>query len=222
MRTFFSVDNFLFYCCMVVLDVAVLSLLWLVCCLPLVTIVPATAALYYSCVKCVRFKQPAPYLNFFQSFLGNLRTGVPVSAAFLVVAWVLYKLYGVLNVMLPDGSGVTAVVIIGFLLFLLFPVGVFSVAYGLLSRFGYTASALIMDAVRLTFKHLPLVAVIAVVNAAAVLFCIKFVYFMPWLVMPAVSTLLVSRKMEPLLRPYTPDLEALMELPEEDRPWYLK
>ena len=156
MRSFFSADNFLFYCCMVVLDVAVLSLMWLVCCIPVVTIVPATAALYYSCVKCVRFRNEGPYLNFLSSFRENLRVGVPVSAAFAAAAWLLYKCYGVMEVLLPDGGMVTAAVIIGFLLFCLFPVAVFSVAYGLLSRFTYTSSALLRDAVRLTFLHFTL------------------------------------------------------------------
>ena len=33
------------------LDIVVLSVLWLVCSLPIVTIGPASAALYYSCAK---------------------------------------------------------------------------------------------------------------------------------------------------------------------------
>ena len=47
-----------------VLDIVVLSVLWLICSLPIVTIGPASAALYYSCAKCLRYKEPHPYGSF--------------------------------------------------------------------------------------------------------------------------------------------------------------
>lgn len=35
-------------------DILLLSALWFICCVPLITIGAATTALYYSCVKAVR------------------------------------------------------------------------------------------------------------------------------------------------------------------------
>ena len=55
MQSFFSGENFFFRATGRILDLVVLSLLWLVCSLPMVTVGPATAALYYSCVKCLRY-----------------------------------------------------------------------------------------------------------------------------------------------------------------------
>ena len=57
---FFSGSNPIFRFAGRVLDVIVLSALWLFCSLGVVTIGPATAALYYSCAKCLRRGEPGP------------------------------------------------------------------------------------------------------------------------------------------------------------------
>ena len=75
-------------------DICGLSLLWALLCLPVVTIGPATAALYYPVVKAVRRKDREAFHAFFHSFRQNLRTGIPATllwaaALALLASWLM-------------------------------------------------------------------------------------------------------------------------------------
>lgn len=51
-----------------VFDVVAARVLWAVCCLPIVTILPATSALYYVAVKQVRKNSGSLFSDSFSSF----------------------------------------------------------------------------------------------------------------------------------------------------------
>lgn len=51
-----------------VTDVVGLTLCWLLCCLPVVTLFPATAALYDAVVHGIRYREEGPYKRFFRTF----------------------------------------------------------------------------------------------------------------------------------------------------------
>ena len=53
-------------------DLLILSLLWLVCSLPLVTVGASTAALYDAMARCVRGGEPMPWRRFWQTFRREL------------------------------------------------------------------------------------------------------------------------------------------------------
>ena len=57
-------------------DVVGVSLLWIVCCLPVVTIGPATSALYLTTLRCIRQGEGHTYGRFFRSFRENLKVGI--------------------------------------------------------------------------------------------------------------------------------------------------
>ena len=55
------------------IDIVWLGILWLLCSLPVVTVGAASAALYYTMVKCVRHDIPEPTRFFFRAFHKNFR-----------------------------------------------------------------------------------------------------------------------------------------------------
>ena len=57
-------------------DIMALSVLWLLCSLPVLTLGAATTALYDSVVRCIRYKQPKPYARFFRTFKNELIPGI--------------------------------------------------------------------------------------------------------------------------------------------------
>ena len=57
-------------------DVVGLALCWLLCCLPVVTLFPATAALYDAVVHGIRYREDGPYKRFFRTFRAEWKSGI--------------------------------------------------------------------------------------------------------------------------------------------------
>lgn len=74
--SFFNPDNFLWSTISKIIDLVVLSLVWVLCSLPLVTIGAASAALYYSIVKCIRRGRSHAVREFFHAFKDALGKGI--------------------------------------------------------------------------------------------------------------------------------------------------
>lgn len=82
-------------------DLTILNWLWLICCLPLVTVGPATCGLYAVTLKLARGEAVSPARDFFRSFRENLRPafvlGVGVLALLAAAAgdvWLALQLQG--------------------------------------------------------------------------------------------------------------------------------
>lgn len=72
-----------------------LSVCWMLCCVPVITFVPASAALYRTVYECLRCEQPHPLHKFWDSFRNGLRAGIALSLIFssftvINVIWYLF------------------------------------------------------------------------------------------------------------------------------------
>lgn len=70
-------------------DMVILHILWLICCIPLVTIGPATAAANYVTLKIVRDEGRGVWHMFFKSFRKNFRQGCLLGLVFFPAGLVL-------------------------------------------------------------------------------------------------------------------------------------
>ena len=66
-----------------------LSILWLLCCIPVLTIGASTIALYYVLLKLVKDEETTVTREFFHSFKQNFLQSLPVTVIVLVVVVVL-------------------------------------------------------------------------------------------------------------------------------------
>lgn len=216
-QSFFRGDNPIFRFTGRVLDVLVLSGMWLVCSLPVVTMGAASAALYYSCVKCLRFGAGQPYRSFWASFRLNLKTGTGATVILLLIGLLLDAGYLFLVMAAGTGSAVWGTLRIAYLAAMLIPLAVATCAFPLLSRFTCTAGGLLRSAVLITFRHLPRTLGAAAVSGACIAAVVWGWYYGLILLVPALGALAVSFLLEPVLRTYTP---APAE--GEEVPWYLR
>lgn len=84
-------------------DMVILHLLWLICCIPIVTIGPATAAAHYVTLKLVRDEGRSVTYMFFKSFKKNFKQGMVLGLIFTAAGLVLgLDFYLCLNLM--EGS----------------------------------------------------------------------------------------------------------------------
>lgn len=66
-----------------------LSVVWILGCLPLVTAVTSTTALYYAVIKSVRREYGTALQEFWSSYKANLKRGVPITVVLAVLYWLL-------------------------------------------------------------------------------------------------------------------------------------
>ena len=68
-----------------IFDVCVLNVLWLLCCIPIVTIGPSTTALYYAMINLVRGEESYVSRDFFRSFRQNFKQSLLVGLLLMAV-----------------------------------------------------------------------------------------------------------------------------------------
>ena len=85
MGNLFNMDNFFFRFMGKFFDAAVLSIVFTLCCIPVITIGPATTALYYATVKSVRRDRSYPIKEFFHSFKRDFRQSFIMELILIIV-----------------------------------------------------------------------------------------------------------------------------------------
>lgn len=184
-----------------VADLLGLSLLWIVCSLPVVTMGAATAALYDSVSHCLRKGENGPMARFLSSFKKELMTATiahllwgAVIAALVAVVWYLRGQMAVF-----EGLPAAALEAVWFLV-LLIPVGCWCWMFPLLSRFTFSSTHLISTGLRFTFAYLPRTLAVVIVFMAGLTFTLWL--FLPILIVPALVVLVWTYLMEPAFQKY--------------------
>lgn len=179
-------------------DVVLLSIFWLFCSIPVVTIGPATAALYNTVTRCIRGNERNSWAMFFRTFRDNLKVGVLTTLTVLPAAVILVFLQGLLYQMAETSAGY--VLYVAYEVFLLLPMGTVCYLFPVLSRFTFQTGGLLLACAKLAVAHLPATILMGVLLAAAVWIC----SILPVLavVLPAVLALLHSLPLEKIFRPY--------------------
>ena len=186
-------------------DCIFLSLFWLLCCIPVVTVGASFAALYDASYRTFRKNERNSWQRFFGVFRENWKAGIVPSVIFLAAGWGLLKgtialwnlaVAGTMSWMLFAALAFVAVVLLG-MLSILFPV---------LSRFENSLGALLKNTVFLAMANLPRTAVLGAINAVTVFLCARLV--VPLFFLPSLAALFGSFAIEPMFRPFMNDENA--------------
>ena len=93
MNKLFDLNNPFFTFLSKVADLIILSFMWFVCCIPVITIGPASSALYYVALKLARKEEVQITSCFFKGFKDNFKQGVAYSLIFVILGVVLFLDY---------------------------------------------------------------------------------------------------------------------------------
>lgn len=200
MNRLFDPHNLLFRSLSWAVDIVGISLLWLFLCLPVVTALPATAALYHTCALCIRRGEEGAFTRFFRSFRQNLRQGCLLSLPLLALGLLLYLGHEVMYAAAGQVGGYATVMYGVYSVAMLLPLGALCWLPALLGRFDFSIPALCRGAAYLTLRHLPTsIFAVAVATVAAVgcLLCVPLV-----LLLPVAAGIAVSFPMERAFRKY--------------------
>ena len=194
MGKFFSRDNWLWNPFSWIADMVVLSCLWVICSVPLLTIGASTAALYDCAARCVRGTDEKIFARFFRTFRRELVQSVPcllIWCAVIVGGYAAISLYGN-NVSVTNAS---VAITTALLLLLTVLVGVAAWVFPLLSRFTFGVVQLNVMAIKLALIHLPRTMALGMITVLAAFLCAQFIaplFFLPG-VLAWVWTFLLER-----------------------------
>ena len=144
-----------------VFDVFWLSVLSILCCIPVITIGASLSALYYVMLKLVRDEETAVTRNYFKAFKENFLQSLPVTVILLVIVGILTADFHILG----QNTGKNSSIIYGCcVVILLAAAAVFSYVFPLMARYQNTIRKTFENAARLAASHLWQTAVVVLVN----------------------------------------------------------
>lgn len=191
---FFDAGNGLWRTVSAVWDVMGLSFLWAVCCLPVITIGPASAALYVAINGYTRPMKEGAFGAFFRSFRANLKTGIGITVLAIpfsvLCAWCVWVIWQ----MAQSGVTIARAVLVAACIICWFILGMLSYLFPTLGRFTYTVTGLLKICVQLAIAHLPTTLLLGLMTAVSVvavwqIWCL-------FVIVPGVLALLVSFLLE--------------------------
>lgn len=151
-----------------VADLVILNILWLVCCIPVVTIGASTTAMYHVVRHWQKDSVSSVVRDFFQSFKDDFKQATPVYLILLIPTVAV-----VMNAMLifnPDNSAAVPLylLVIWFIsaLILLF---ISSFVYPVMAFFSDTLFKTLRNAMVLALAHLPRTILISILNLLPVI-----------------------------------------------------
>lgn len=201
-------------------DIGWLSLIYVVFCVPLVTIGAATTSLYYVSAKVLRKDRGYVWSEFWHSFKLNFK---PATLIWLIFAAIYGLLY--FNLTTFNTSNAAGGYLVGAYIALAFIVTcVAGYAFCLLSRFNMNVRGILRYALYMSFRHfLHTLCFLAILFAAGFGIYAGFRVQLPILLLfvPGLGSFLYTFPMEHLLKKYMPKQEKrYTENGEEIVEWY--
>lgn len=166
MQRFFSMDNGLFRALNRISDLMILNLIFILCCIPVVTIGPALTGLYYVTLKIASNEEGYIVKGFFKSFKQNFRQGLIIWLILLAAGCVFGVDIFILIQTKTAFSNVLLVIISATALVFLM---VFLYIFPVLSRFENNIRATFKNSLIIAVADFPRTFVMMVITAAAVI-----------------------------------------------------
>lgn len=189
-----------------IFDIFILNTLWLLCCLPIFTIGPATTAFYYAMINMVREEETSVSKDFGRSFKQNFKQGVCLGLPLTAIgAFLLIDIRMCYN----SGTGIYTFFMVFFAAIFMFWAFITLYAFPLLAKFEKKNLEIIVWAFTLSIKHLGRTLLMLFALAAGMWIC----HIMPGLIFiaPGLIALFHAFMITALLKPYLPDINIAQE-----------
>lgn len=201
MGEYFSIDGGLMRFLSKASDICIISIIWLICCLPVVTLGASTTAAYYTIIKVVKRQRGNLYHEFIQSFRKNFKDSVMIHFIYLFVeGFLVFNIYTAYQTLETRDSNMALNQLFLYAALFLLVMAASFYTYPALSRFAMGRRELIQFSFVAMCRHLPvtilLIAIFVASFAAIVLLPAGIIF------MPGICLYLYSRIMEPVLRNY--------------------
>ncbi len=181
-----------------------LSLMWFLCSVPVLTLGAASTALYDAIAHSIRGREDDIFSRFFRTFRNEVKLSALCTLLWAVVIAGLFLWYRIFayNAGTSPAAYVLSVALISVQIFVL---GMACWVFPLLSRFSFDFAALNITALKLSLSHPLRTAVIGLLTAMTGWLCYK--YIVPVTLLPALGMLLRSYLLEPVFRKLAEEIQ---------------
>lgn len=163
MDRIFNMDNKFFTFMSRVADLIILNLLFLVCCIPIITIGPALTAMNYVTLKMARNEESYIARAFFKSFRQNFKQGIIIW--FFALVMIILEMMDFF-IMRQLSGGVYTAVKYGLMIIALLLAMVMLYVFPVLAKFDNTVKNTIRNALLMCLRHLPYTILMLVITIA--------------------------------------------------------
>lgn len=175
-----------------------LSILWTVCCLPIITVGASTVALYYTVVKVLRRNQDSLFAAFFREFRNNFLQSLNINMLFLCYFGILAYFAIPRLSAAQSGADIGFYSLVGLAILGALPL---SFVYPTISRFYHKGGALVRFLLMVIGKHPHIVLGCTLLLAAGILLVLSNPAAL--LFVPGVVCYVQSLLLEPVFRKYS-------------------
>lgn len=184
-------------------EIILLNMVFLVCCLPAVTLGPALASLYYATMKSIRRERGYPVREFFSSMRRTFKKGILLTL--LAAAWLGLLFFGRYYAGTGQWKGSPGAGLYD--VFIIVSICVMIYIFPVLSRFEMKLTGILKLSFLMSIRFLPL-TVLSVVGLAAVVLLMIYVLPIPCIFfVPGLWCLVQTFLTERALLAYTPEAE---------------
>ena len=163
MDKLFNMDNKFFSFMGRAADLFMLNVVFVICCLPVVTIGASLTALHYVTLKMARNEESYIIRSFFKSFKQNFKQSTIINLIMLLIAGVLYF---DTNIVRQMGGSMSKVLYIIFIALGIIYLAVFLYIYPVLAKFYNSIKNTFRNAFLMSIMHLPYTILMALITIA--------------------------------------------------------
>ena len=147
-----------------VVDLVGVNLLFLLCCIPVITIGPALSALYTITMRLVRNTCETPVKSFWKAFRLNMKQGILLELIVLGIgALLLYNTWLTVQLRIDQPSTFHLILFVLCVICLVLSAAILVYLFPLLAQFNNTVKGILQNAFLMSIRHLPTTFCLAVI-----------------------------------------------------------
>ena len=159
-------------------EIIVLSLFWYICSIPIITIIPASCALFDAVSRNLMMDDKGSFTRFFRSFVRELKQGIPLSILWAILGYV--AIVGNRILLSSANGGAMGIFSVIYLVIIVMTIGYLGWLVPLQSRYKNTFIGLHVNALRFFLGRLPGTGLMLLTTLAVVIISLihPYTYFL--------------------------------------------
>jgi uncharacterized membrane protein YesL len=150
MNGFFNMDSPFMRVMTKVCDLMIINILWIICCIPIITAGASTTAMYYMTMKMSKDEEGGIAAGFFKSFKLNFVESIPLTLLFYLFAFVLFFDFRIVS---SSGSKYTSLIFGSLIAVGIIVAAVYSYVFPMLAKFENNVRGTLSNSLKIALSH---------------------------------------------------------------------